>query len=129
MKNCFLVMCAAFFLFVSSSMALSSPLKRYDPATKTCRIFTHATLWEGYKVFVNNCKVCHHRGNKQGAKFLYTESKVRKAWNRVFAERYPICAKNGSWSKLSQEQIARLNDYLYKNAAGTYDPYDATDCG
>ncbi len=129
MKNYFLLLCAAFFLFASSNPAQSSPIKRYDKTTKTCRIFTHATLWSGYKIFVNNCKICHYRGNKQGVKFIYTESKVRKGWNRVFAERYPVCAKNGSWGSLTEEQIARLNDYLYKNAADTYDPYDATDCG
>ncbi|NOX25796.1 MAG: hypothetical protein GXP59_06745 [Deltaproteobacteria bacterium] len=107
----------------------ASPVKRYDALSKTCRIFTHADLWAGYKIFRKNCKRCHFRGNKKQAKFLYTESKVRKGWDRVFATKYPPCAKDGSWGKLTGEQLARLNDYLFKNAADTYDPYDATDCG
>ncbi len=109
--------------------AEASPVKRYDSATKSCRIFAHATLWEGYTIFRSNCKSCHFRGNNKGAKFLYTESKGRKGWNRVFSQKYTKCAKDGSWGKLSAEQIARVNDYLYKNAADTYDPYDASDCG
>lgn len=129
MKKITIVLIGGFFLLCFGSQAGASPTKRCDPVTKTCRIFTHASLWEGYEIFRHNCKSCHHRGNKVGAKFLYTESKVRKGWDRVFAEKYPLCAKNGSWGNLTEEQLARLHDYLYKNAADTYDPYDASDCG
>jgi hypothetical protein len=122
------LICGSLFLYWAAQ-AGASPVKRYDQGTKTCRIFTHASLWEGYKIFRQNCKSCHYRGNKKQAKFLYTESKVRKGWDRVFATRYVPCAKDGSWGKLTAEQIARVNDYLFKNAADTYDPYDATDCG
>ena len=129
MKKIVIVLISCFFLMYLGGQAGARPTKRCDSTTKSCRIFTSATLWEGYNLFRHNCKSCHHRDNKKGAKFLYTESKVRKGWDRVFAEKYPLCAKNGSWGNLTTEQLARLNDYLYKNAADTYDPYDASDCG
>lgn len=114
-------------LFISE--AGSSPRKRLDDATQVCRIFTQNTLWDGYKEFENSCKNCHYTGNKQGASFLHTESKTMKGWNRVFATRYPECAKKGYWGNIESEQLMRLNDYLYSKAANSYDPYDAADCG
>ncbi len=129
MKRIAIVLISGLLLFNWLGRAEASPTKRCDKITKICRIFTHETLWDGYKLFRSNCKSCHYRGNKKQAKFLYTESKVRKGWNRVFDEKYTPCAKDGSWGKLTTEQLARINDYLFKNAADTYDPYDATDCG
>ncbi len=129
MKRKALILIGGFLFFYWAGLAGASPVKRCDSVTKTCRIFTHDSLWEGYKLFRSNCKSCHYRGNKKGAKFLYTESKVRKGWNRVFAKKYPSCAKDGSWQEMTAEQLARVNDYLFKNAADTYDPYDASDCG
>jgi len=130
MKRITMVLIGGFLIlnwFVTAPEA--SPTKRCDKVANVCRIFTHESLWEGYKLFQSNCKSCHFRGNKKNAKFLYTESKVRKGWNRVFSKKYSQCAKDGSWQKLTVEQLARVNDYLFKNAADTYDPYDASDCG
>jgi len=79
-------------------------------------------------VFRKVCKGCHNRSG-QGGKFLYNESKVANAWNRVFAEKYPKCAKDGSWGKLSLEDQLKLNDYLFRTGSGTYDSKDAQDCG
>ena len=115
--------------FVFISEAISSPRKRLDPTTKVCRIFTQNTLWDGYKTFKNSCKNCHYRGNDKGANFIHTESKTMKGWNRVFAQRYPQCAKDGYWDKIDPEQLMRLNDYLFSKASNTYDPWDAADCG
>jgi hypothetical protein len=129
MKKAVIGLLSGFLIIFLAGQVGASPVKRCDEVTKVCRIFTHASLWEGYNIFKSNCKSCHYRGNKKGAKFLYTESKVRKGWNRVFAKRYTPCAKDGSWGNITEEQIARVNDYLFKNAADTYDPYDASDCG
>ena len=117
-------------LFVSASFSSASPTKRFDPTTNTCRIFNFDTAWwgTGSKIFQQNCKSCHYRGNDKGAKFLYTESKSPRAWNRVFFKKYPECAKDGSWNLDLQEQLV-LNDFLYKYGADTYDAYDANDCG
>jgi len=123
-----LLACGIIVLFLISE-ASSSPRKRLDEATQTCRIFTQPTLWDGYRTFQNSCKICHFTGNDKGAPFLHTESKTMKAWNRVFATRYPKCARDGSWGDLEQEQLMRLNDYLYAKAANAYDPWDAADCG
>ncbi len=126
-----------FCLFVTLAVALAtavqaSPRKRLDPITKTCRILNFYTAgWKspGAKVWKNSCKSCHYRGNDKGAPFLHTESKTSKGWTRVFVKRYPKCARTGKWDDLSLEQIVALNDFLYMNAAGTYDPNDAEDCG
>jgi len=112
-----------------STLAWSSAVKRFDPGTETCRVFNQKILWEGFELFNSSCKTCHFRGNDKGASFLHTESKTMKAWNRVFLDRYPKCAKQGEWDHLSQTQLLRLNDYLFRFAADAYDPYDASDCG
>ncbi len=105
------------------------PTKRLDPTTNTCRVFTLGGIEEGQHLFRSVCKSCHFRGNKVGAHFLYSESLISKAWNRVFAERYPACAKNGSWASLNDEQLRRINDFLYMNSGDSYDPNNAMDCG
>ena len=129
-------------IFVSAVMTLvlfgsvvdsqASPKKRLDEATQVCRILTFQNSgWvsEGNKIFAKSCKNCHNRDNDQGATFLHSESKTMKAWNRVFLEKYPQCAKDGKWADLSKEDLLKLNDYLFRNAANTYDPNDADDCG
>jgi cytochrome c553 len=110
----------------------ASPKKRLDEATQVCRILTFQNSgWasEGSRIFTESCKSCHTRGNDQGATFLHSESKSMAAWNRVFYERYPQCARDGRWDNLSDEDLRKLNDYLFRNAANTYDPNDADDCG
>ena len=101
----------------------AQPTTRYDAGTQTCRTLTLENLQEGYRLFRSECKVCHHRGNDEGAGFLYTESKGMKGWNRVFASRYPGCAAEGRWEKLSPEDQLRINDYLYANAFGASNPH------
>lgn len=119
-------------LVFCAGVVLASPSKRLDPLTGTWRPLTFENAgWasKGAKIFKNFCKSCHDRGNDKKAPFLYTESFPSKGWNRVFADRWPKCAKSGVWDKLSKEDLLELNDFLYKNAAGTYDPYSAEDCG
>jgi len=90
MKRVVVSMLGIFAVFCLFALEVdASPTKRCDETTGTCRIFTHKSLWEGFKVFRHTCKSCHHRGNDKHAKFLHTESKTMKGWNRVFAKRYP----------------------------------------
>ncbi len=117
------------FLTVGVTVVTASPTKRFDPATQTCRQLTQENLWDGYVAFRSVCKECHTRDNGQNAPFLYTESKGMKAWNRVFEQQYPECARSGAWKNLDANKLQVLNDYLYRNAAGTYNPNDANDCG
>lgn len=102
---------------------------RFDPITQKSRALTFPRTWAGYKVFTESCKGCHFTGNGKGASFLHTESKNIRGWKRVFLTRYPECAQNGVWDKLSQENLLVLNDYLHVKARDTYDPYDAKSCG
>ncbi len=111
-------------VFLSAAMAapaLARPEKRFDRGSSTMRELTFGNLRDGYKIFREACKGCHHRGNDQGAKFLYTESKSMRAWNRVFYERYPACAKSGAWQSLSGDDLLKLNDYLFVNAVDAVD--------
>jgi len=108
-------------LTVASSPAFAKPEKRFDRASSTIRELKFANLREGYKLFRSSCKSCHHRGNDKGAKFLHTESKTMRAWNRVFYERYPQCAVDGDWKNLSAEDLLKVNDYLFANAVDTVD--------
>jgi cytochrome c5 len=119
-------------LAVNLASAQASPGKRFDERTQSCRILTfYNSGWasEGSKIFQASCKGCHSQGNSQGAPFLHSESKSMRAWNRVFTERYPKCAKSGAWARLSGDDLQKLNDFLYRNAANTYDANSAADCG
>ncbi len=111
------------------AQAQASPKKRYDPTTKTCRSFTPDSFWwgAGAQTFRKTCKPCHTKAGEGG--FVHVESKTSRAWNRVFFERYPQCAKDGHWDSLSMDDMLKLNDYLYRFGAFTYDPNDADDCG
>jgi len=115
-------------LAVFLARAQATPTKRYDETTKTCRTLTMENDLRGYQVFREFCKECHSRKNEQ-AKFLYSESKMPNAWNRVFFKKYPECAKNGAWDQLTLEDQLKLNDYLFRTGAGSYDPNNANDCG
>ena len=116
-----LVVLVVLFLTVATSPAFAKPEKRFDQVSSTVRELGFSDLRAGYKIFREVCKSCHHRGNDQGAKFLHTESKSMRAWNRVFYERYSKCAKTGAWEKISGEDLLKLNDYLFANAVDTID--------
>lgn len=116
-----LVAVLALSVVMTSTLTLAGPTKRFDPVTATLRPLTFSNLRDGYRLFQEDCKRCHYRGNDQGAKFLYSESKTMRAWNRVFLQRYPQCAKTGAWSSVSKEDLSRLNDYLFANAVDTID--------
>ena len=129
-------------LTLGTSLLLISPAlnarpgKRYDPATKMCRILSDGKLnWEsepwgiGGQKFRQVCKSCHTRNNDQGAPFLYAESHMPKGWNQIFFKRRVKCARDGSWDVLTPEELRMVNDYLYRNGDWTYDPNDAETCG
>ena len=131
-KNYLIVLAALFVAVVYVSTASATPKKRYDSNTETCRTLTfYNSGWVsvGNDLFKKNCKSCHYLGNNEGAPFLHSETKTMKGWNRVFTSKYPQCAKDGKWDNLSAEQLRKINDYLFRNAANTYDPNDAEDCG
>lgn len=107
------------------------PTKRFDETTQTCRIFEDGQPeWdsnpygEGGNLFKQVCKSCHFRDNKNGAPFLWAESKSSKGWNRVFAKKYPECAKDGSWGEMTLDQQLKLNDYLFRFANNSEDITD-----
>jgi hypothetical protein len=128
----FLISTALLVVFCLPVPGQATPKKRFDEETQTCRIldfYNSGWVSDGSKIFAESCKNCHYRDNEKGAKFLYSESKTMKGWNRVFNQKYPQCAKDGYWSGLTPEDLLKINDYLFRNAANTYDPVDAEDCG
>ena len=128
----FFITAALLAVLIIPATGQATPKKRLDEKTQTCRIldfYNSGWVSEGSKIFSNSCKNCHYRDNDEGASVLYSESKTMKAWNRVFYEKYPECAKLGYWDALSKEDLLKVNDYLFRNAANTYDPNDAEDCG
>lgn len=111
------------------------PNKRFDDRTQMCRIIGEGRLnWEsepwgmGGKKFQEVCKGCHAKGNDKGAPALHTQTYTSKGWNIIFANRRVQCAKNGSWGVLSEDEIQFINDYLYRNAAWTFDPNASDSC-
>lgn len=129
MKIFFIMGLVAMMSVMGIVQASASPVKRYDEATKTCRTFDQDSFWwgSGAQTFRSVCKSCHTRGAEGG--FLHVESHTSRAWSRIFFEKYPACAKDGSWDSLSMDDIMKLNDYLYRFGAFTYNPNDANDCG
>ena len=128
----FLISTVLLAVFCLPATGQATPKKRFDEETQTCRIldfYNSGWVSDGSKIFAESCKNCHYRENDKGAKFLYSESKTMKGWNRVFNKKYPQCAKDGYWSGLTPEDLLKVNDYLFRNAANTYDPVDAEDCG
>ena len=135
-KNILIVVGVLVAVGMMASVLQARPKKRLDERTQMCRLLTEGRLdWEsepwgrGGQKFQEVCKSCHTRDNDKGAPFLYAESKGSKGWNTVFAKRRVSCAKDGSWGVLSEEDIQFVNDYLFRNGAWTYDPYDADSCG
>lgn len=108
------------------------PKYRLDQSSQLCRDLTFSnSSWasEGSALFQKSCKSCHYRGNTKGVRSLHSESFTPKAWSRVFFEKYPKCAQDGSWAKLSSEDLMKVNDYLFRNAYGTWDPNSDESCG
>ena len=121
---------------VFASVLHARPTERFDERTQMCRILDEGFLgWEsepwglGNKKFKEVCKDCHSRDNDKDAPFLHAKSYVPSGWNRVFAKRRVQCAKDGSWDGLTEEEIQVINDFLYRNAAWTYNPYGKESCG
>jgi hypothetical protein len=111
------------------------PTKRFDQKTQMCRLIGEGRLdWEsepwgtGGKKFQEVCKSCHSRDSDKGAPFIHAQSYTSKGWNTIFANRRVKCARDGSWGALSEEDIQFINDYLYRNAAWTYDPNSSDSC-
>ena len=121
------LLCLLFCYSLSLSSAVANDLKRYDPATKSCRTLDFESYWfgKGGRLFEQKCKVCHTRKNSHNAPFLYSESKPPRGWTRVFFKRYPKCAKNGSW-KISDQEALFINDYLWRYAANSHNPNQAS---
>ncbi|MBA3006746.1 MAG: hypothetical protein FP810_09215 [Desulfocapsa sp.] len=108
-------------ILIYSMQAYAKPVTRYDAASQTCRVLSDGPLewdsqaWgEGGKTFKTSCRSCHNSHNDKSAPFLWSESKGQDAWNRVFATRYPKCAQDGSWNGINDEQLRKVNDYLWR---------------
>ncbi len=137
MRKIVLLLLSALFAFIWTTGILQArPTKRYDKPTEMCRFIAEGELdWEsepwglGGQKFRDVCKSCHTRDNDKDAPFLHAESMSSEGWNNVFAKRRKKCARDGSWDILTVEELAMINDYLYRNADNTYDPNDADSCG
>lgn len=132
MKRIFIGMICISALAATALSVSATPKKRYDAKTESCRTLTAAPLdWEtlpwgqGGKAFKQVCKSCHTRDNNKGATFLWEESKTSKGWNRIFATMRVQCATDGSWEKLSDEQLLMVNDYLYRWSSTSLNRNDA----
>lgn len=132
MRHLGIILTTSLLVLLVAFQANARPDKRFDKTTNTCRILNVGQLnWDtqpwgkGAKVFKESCKSCHHRGNDKGARFLWAESKTSKGWDRVFAEKYPQCAKDGYWADLNLENQLILNDYLYRWSVNSRDLTDS----
>ncbi|MCX5864753.1 MAG: hypothetical protein NTW42_06740 [Deltaproteobacteria bacterium] len=132
-KIAVVVMAAAFLVLLSQGLVLAEDggeaAYRFDPFIQSSRALEYKNLWAGYNLFKGNCKSCHFRGNDKGAQFLSTDSRTMRGWNALFYKKNVRCAREGSWAKLSPEDLLVINDYLYSNAYDTWDPNTSKSCG
>ena len=123
------VMVASLALLSRVPVFAGETVYRFDPATQTSRAMEYHNTWEGHKLYKSNCKSCHYRGNNKGAQYMNEDSRTMRGWNLVFFRKNAPCAKDGSWAKLSTEELAYVNDYLYSVAYDSWDPRTARSCG
>lgn len=121
MQKCVLMLTVVVVSALAFSLAKATSEQRFDATTKTCRTLTPERDLQGYKLFKEFCKDCHNKNSEQ-AGFLYNESKTPRAWDRVFAQKYSKCAKDGSWKNMNLDDQLVLNDYLYRTGGDTYAP-------
>ncbi len=120
----------------SAQFSEAKPTKRYDERTKMCREIGKGSLdWDsglwgkGYIKFREVCKSCHSLDNSTGVPMVHMETYTSDGWNSFFVKRNTVCANDGSWSSLSDDDLQLVNDYLYRNGDWTYDPNNAESCG
>ena len=132
-KIAVIVMAAAFLALLSQGLVFAEDggeaAYRFDPIIQSSRALEYKNLWAGYNRFKSSCKSCHFRGNDKGAQFLSTDSRTMRGWNALFYKKNVRCAREGSWAKLSPEDLLVINDYLYSNAYDTWDPNTSKSCG
>ncbi len=119
------------FLFISASVLAEVPDRRFDPLNQTCRIFQFTQMREGAGFFKKVCLRCHDGSYDNGMRFmpeLIPRSFSPERWTRIFTEKYPLCAQDGSWKELSAEELLKLNDYLYRGGYGTWEDYTPLEC-
>lgn len=123
------VMVASLALLSRAHVFAGETVYRFDPATQTSRAMEFKNTFGGHGLYKSNCKSCHYRGNDKGARYMNEESRTMRGWNMVFFKKNVPCAKDGAWTKLSVEELAYVNDYLYSAAYDTWDPLTARSCG
>lgn len=135
MKKTVIVMVALLAGVVWVGSLEARPSKRFDERTQMCRLIGEGRMsWEteawglGGKKFQEVCKSCHSKENSKGAPFIHAQSYTSKGWNTIFANRRMGCARDGSWGALSEDEIQFINDYLYRNAAWTFNPNSSDSC-
>ena len=100
--------------------------RRITAALSNGELGDEALWWQdGNKKFKKNCMNCHRRKNDVGASFLHVESRTQSGWDKVFVERYPQCAQDGSWDSLTEKELRDINDYLCRYAYGTAGVYES----
>ncbi len=132
MRKLFIIITCVLTAGVTATTVMARPAKRFDAKTQSCRVLNSGPLeWEslpwgkGGKGFQQVCQSCHSSEDDGKAPFLFTEIKSSKGWNRIFAERRVKCAEDGSWNKLSEEELQMVNDYLYSWSNTSPDPNDS----
>jgi len=133
-KIAVIVVVAAFLALLSQAKVFANDeggetAYRFDPATQTSRAMEFNNTWEGYRLYKSICKSCHFRGNERGARYMNEDSRTMMGWNTVFYRKNVRCAKDGSWDKLSPQDLLYVNDYLYSKAYDTWDPRSNKSCG
>lgn len=119
------------FFLISGAAWAQLPDRRFDPLNQTCRIFQFEQMRAGAGFFKTVCLRCHHQDYDNGLRYmpvLIPRSFSPERWTRIFTEKYPLCAQDGSWKELSADDLLKLNDYLYRGGYGTWEDYTPLEC-
>ncbi len=112
-------------IFVSVTFAAPErPDRRYDKINDTCREFKFQYMRDGARIFKDVCKSCHNENYNSGLRPMTAfvpRSYSPGQWTRFLnGEKTPQCSKDGAWSSLSEDELLKLNDYLYRGGYGTW---------
>ncbi len=125
-KNLSIILIMAVTTACGAALSFARPIQRFDSQTQASRDLEFKNIRAGYEIFRNFCKSCHNR-KSESASFLHAESRTMKGWNKVFERKWVKCAREGFWQKLTNDDLLKVNDYLYYYAYDSYDPYDPWD--
>ncbi len=127
MKKGIVVLLGVFLISLFAAETFAAPDRRYDKVNDTCREFKFKYMREGARIFKDVCQSCHNEEYDNGLRpmtvFVPRTYSPGQWTNFLTGAKIPKCSKDGSWAGISDDDLLKLNDYLYRGGYGTWNTY------